>query len=100
MASKSEAALLLKLRGTNSPSLIWVQCFLQSAISAELLQKEHEKKSWVNGIFRGDTPACQALWNAYCALCDDASLCIREARKNGQLLFAHADTTVLQGGAA
>ena len=99
MAKKTDAALLLKLRAIEHPQRIWVFSFLQSAISAEVVEAQYIAASRKTG-FSGHSAVANALWNAYVALRDDAAQYIKHARDDGELLFAFAGTTVLEGGAA
>lgn len=97
MAKKSDAALLTKLRVEDAPGdLIWLLIFLKSTISGELVLAKYHQLS----VIRQDDPIGEALWAGYFALYEKAESALKDLTTRGLLLFAHAGTTVLQGGAA
>lgn len=98
MAKKSDADLLPALNKAEHPvHLIYVKCFLVAALSAEKVLTERYKPSTCRKL---ESPLGVALWQAYCSLREEAERYAEALRSRGQLLFAHAGTTVLTGGAA
>lgn len=99
MAKKSDADLLLKLSGGSTPDGFYcLKNFLYSAISYELLFAEYKKKCARQG--HRDSPVIVALWEGYFSLLQNSEERAKQLRDRGQLLFAFAGTTVLQGGAS
>lgn len=93
MRKKTDANLLTKLRTSELPmQAMYAGMFLEAAISSELL-----KAKW---LAAKQSPMADALFNGYWALHGRANDMARSAKENGQLLFAWAGTTALDGGAA
>jgi len=97
MAKKSDTDLLLKLRRSDLSTLAFnAGLFLEYQISGEVLEAAWKKK-----CIGKSTATTEALFNGYWELHQRANEFAARARDHGQLLFAHAGSTVLlQGGAA
>lgn len=95
MAKKTDAALLTKLRCSNLPSeVFYAGMFLESAICSEVLKAQWQKTNLKHGALS------EALFNGWWTLRAKADEFAVTAKERGQLLFAFAGTTVLEGGAA
>lgn len=95
MATKSEENLLLTLRQLDIPRCaLYAGLYILCAISSEILKAEWQKKCLKPSV------KSEALFNGWWALRCDADYHAQTAREHGQLLFAHAGSTLLQGGAA
>jgi len=98
MAKKSDAATLQTLSYRDTPvGYINLVVFLESALCAEQLRAEYEKKA-TKGRHR--TPVGIALFQGFWELNAKAKEYAQRLTERGQLLFAFPGTTVLQGGAA
>lgn len=92
---KTDAALLTKLRCSSLPmEVMYAGMFLESAISSEVL-----KVQWHKTCLK-ENALSEVLFNGWWSLKTQADDLAAMARERGQLLFAFAGTTVLEGGAA
>ena len=83
---------------------IWLISLLdvqQAGITLQLERAAIQRRNWTAKRPSARSMAVvTAMWQGAMALEERAKEYAQECRDRGQLLFAHPDTTVLQGGAA
>lgn len=83
--------------GDTDSRFFWLRAYFQDQAQLEAI-KAHLLPMY--SLKRGDRVLRLALTSSEGHLKDQANRCLNNAILDGLLLFCHADTTVLQGGAA